>query len=42
MTAGLVIRPLEDTIRETLAWDRARGRPAREGLSSEDEARLLN
>jgi 2'-hydroxyisoflavone reductase len=42
MAAGLVIRPLEDTIRDTLAWDRARGGPAREGLSAEDEARLLS
>jgi len=30
-----------DTLRDTLAWDVARGGPAEEGLSAADEERLL-
>jgi 2'-hydroxyisoflavone reductase len=41
--AGLTIRPLAQTLRETLAWDTARGGPAEngEGLSAQEEHRLL-
>lgn len=40
--AGLVTRPLVETARDTLAWDRARGLPPlRAGLDPEREARLL-
>jgi 2'-hydroxyisoflavone reductase len=41
--AGLRIRPLLDTIRDTLAWDLARGGPApgNQGLSAAEEARIL-
>ena len=43
VAAGLAFRPLVDTIRDTLAWDRARGGPAaeNEGLSAAEEERLL-
>lgn len=43
VAAGLVRRPLAETIRDTLAWDRARGGPAPgdEGLSAAEEERLL-
>ncbi len=42
--AGLRFRPLEDTVRDTLAWDLARGGPApgSEGLTPEREAELLD
>jgi 2'-hydroxyisoflavone reductase len=41
--AGLTIRPLTETIRDTLAWDLARGGPApgKEGLSATAETRIL-
>jgi 2'-hydroxyisoflavone reductase len=41
--AGLVCRPVIETIRDTLAWDLARGGPAPgdEGLSAAEEKRLL-
>jgi 2'-hydroxyisoflavone reductase len=41
--AGLVCRPEIDTLRDTLAWDLARGGPApgAEGLSAAEEERLL-
>jgi 2'-hydroxyisoflavone reductase len=39
--AGLACRPVTETIRDTLAWDRGRGGPAREGLAPQEEARLL-
>lgn len=41
--AGLVCRPEVDTLRDTLAWDLARGGPApgAEGLSAAAEERLL-
>jgi len=40
--AGLVTRPVEETVADTLAWDRARGLPPlRAGLDPEREARLL-
>jgi 2'-hydroxyisoflavone reductase len=41
--AGLTIRPLVETVADTLAWDTARGGPApdAEGLTAEAEQRLL-
>jgi 2'-hydroxyisoflavone reductase len=39
--AGLACRPLTETIRDTLAWDLARGGPETEGLDRATEARLL-
>lgn len=41
--AGLVTRPLEETIRDTLAWDRSLGEAAPRGpvMSRETESRLL-
>ncbi len=43
IAAGLTLRPVIDTIRDTLAWDLARGGPAPgdEGLSAAEEYRLL-
>ena len=43
LAAGLTLRPMIDTIRDTLAWDLARGGPApeNEGLSAAEEERLL-
>ncbi|HYG59485.1 MAG TPA: NAD-dependent epimerase/dehydratase family protein [Symbiobacteriaceae bacterium] len=43
VAAGLTFRPLADTVRDTLAWDRARPADAerRAGLKSEREAELL-
>jgi 2'-hydroxyisoflavone reductase len=43
LAAGLRLRPLAETIRDTLAWDQARGGPApdAEGLSVGAEERLL-
>ena len=43
LAAGLRLRPLAETIRDTLAWDLARGGPAPgdEGLSREREEDLL-
>jgi 2'-hydroxyisoflavone reductase len=43
LAAGLQIRPLTETIRDTLAWDLARGGPGPdgEGLSAQEEQRLL-
>lgn len=43
LAAGLRTRSLQDTVRDTLAWDDARGAPwpLRAGLSSEREAALL-
>jgi 2'-hydroxyisoflavone reductase len=40
---GLTLRPLADTIRDTLAWDIERGGPAPDApsISAEEEARLL-
>ena len=40
IAAGLAHRPLEDTIADTLAWDRDRG-SLKAGLSSEREQELL-
>jgi 2'-hydroxyisoflavone reductase len=39
LAAGLRLRPLAETIRDTLAWDLARGgpEPGQEGLSRERE-----
>ena len=41
--AGLARCPLEENVRDTLAWDPARGGPplGEEGLSAEREAKLL-
>lgn len=41
--AGLILRPLAETLRDTLAWEVATGvdKPRRAGLSAADEARLL-
>jgi 2'-hydroxyisoflavone reductase len=43
VAAGLVCRPVIDTIRDTLSWDLARGGPApgKEGLAAAEEDRLL-
>ena len=43
LAAGLTLRPVIDTIRDTLAWDLARGGPGEgaEGLSGAEEERLL-
>jgi 2'-hydroxyisoflavone reductase len=43
VAVGLACRPVIDTIRDTLAWDAARGGPAPgdEGLSAAEEGRLL-
>lgn len=42
-TAGLTIRPLAQSLADTLTWDTARGAPAdgSEGLSEQEEHRLL-
>jgi 2'-hydroxyisoflavone reductase len=42
--AGLATRPVAETVADTLAWDLARGgpQPGREGLSTQDEERLLD
>jgi 2'-hydroxyisoflavone reductase len=40
--AGLDFRPLVDTIRDTLAWDVARGGPDMEGLTPDREQSLLS
>ena len=39
--AGLNCRSLTETIRDTLAWDMARGGPEQEGFDPAEEARLL-
>jgi 2'-hydroxyisoflavone reductase len=39
--AGLNCRPITETIRDTLAWDIARGGPEKWGLSPAEESRLL-
>jgi 2'-hydroxyisoflavone reductase len=41
--AGLAARPLDETVRDTLAWDRARpaGTERKAGLDREREAELL-
>jgi len=43
LAAGLHCRSVDETIADTLAWDLARGGPppGREGLSADEEARLL-
>ncbi len=43
VAAGLACRPVIETIRDTLAWDRARGGPdpGAEGLAAAEEERLL-
>jgi 2'-hydroxyisoflavone reductase len=43
IAAGLTLRPVLETIRDTLAWDLARGgpEPGKEGLSAAEEERLL-
>jgi len=42
IAAGLAYRPLDETVRDTLAWDRARGdTPMLAGLPAEREAELL-
>ena len=42
VAAGLTYRPVVETLRDTLAWDLARGGPEKEGLSAEEERRLLH
>ncbi|MER5636249.1 NAD-dependent epimerase/dehydratase family protein [Kitasatospora sp. NPDC002227] len=39
--AGLQLRPLPETLTDTLAWDTARGLPTPEGLTPAEEQRLL-
>lgn len=41
VAAGLTCRPVTETIRDTLAWDLARGGPEQQGLSAAEEERLL-
>jgi 2'-hydroxyisoflavone reductase len=41
LNAGLRFRPLEDTVRDTLAWDQTRTGPLSAGISREREAALL-
>jgi 2'-hydroxyisoflavone reductase len=41
LATGLTIRPLADTVRDTLAWTRTVEQPARPGLSIADETALL-
>lgn len=43
LAAGLVLRPLEETLRDTLAWElqHAAGWPRQAGLTDADEAELL-
>ena len=41
LAAGLVCRPITETIRDTLAWDIGRGGPEKEGFDPAEEARLL-
>jgi 2'-hydroxyisoflavone reductase len=41
VAAGLACRPITETIRDTLAWDRGRGGPEQEGLAPAEEERLL-
>ena len=43
IAAGLTFRPLDDTVRDTLEWDRGRpgGEPMKAGLSREREQELL-
>jgi 2'-hydroxyisoflavone reductase len=41
VAAGLTFRLMVDTIRDTLAWDLARGGPESEGLPAPEEERLL-
>jgi 2'-hydroxyisoflavone reductase len=43
VAAGLTLRPVAETIRDTLAWDAGRGGPesGQEGLSAAEEERLL-
>ncbi|MFG2697306.1 NAD-dependent epimerase/dehydratase family protein [Kitasatospora sp. NPDC048407] len=44
LAAGLMYRPLAETVADTLAWDTARGGPAvdEEGLTAAEEQRLLD
>ena len=43
ISAGLTFRPLADTVRDTLEWDRTRGETdLRAGLSQEEEAEILS
>ncbi|HEY1335694.1 MAG TPA: NAD-dependent epimerase/dehydratase family protein, partial [Myxococcaceae bacterium] len=39
--SGLTYRPVEDTVGDTLAWDRSRGGSLKTGLSPQREAELL-
>jgi 2'-hydroxyisoflavone reductase len=43
IAAGLTLRPVIETVRDTLAWDIARGGPeaGKEGLTADEEQRLL-
>ena len=41
LATGLVIRPLAETVRDTLAWTRTVEQPAQPGLSAADEKALL-
>jgi 2'-hydroxyisoflavone reductase len=41
LATGLTIRPLADTVRDTLGWTRTVEQPARPGLNAADEAALL-
>ena len=41
LATGMVIRPLDETVRDTLAWTRTVEQPAQPGLNAADEAALL-
>jgi 2'-hydroxyisoflavone reductase len=41
LATGLTIRPLADTVRDTLAWARTVEQPGKPGISAADEAALL-
>jgi hypothetical protein len=39
--AGLVTRPLHETLRDTLAWEETREEPRGAGLTDDEERRVL-
>ena len=41
LATGLVIRPLAETVRDTLAWTRTVEQPEKSGISAADETALL-
>ena len=41
LATGLTLRPLAETVRDTLAWTRTVEQPAQQGLGAAEEAALL-